>query len=67
MFALQARWDQRWKAAATPTDMAQQIRFGSTSDPSRIASVRLPEADEYGDHPVLPLKRPPAFREGKGH
>lgn len=61
MFAFQDPWDHRWKAAATPRNMAHNIRFGSTSDPSKIASVKLPEADEYGEHPVLHLKHPPAF------
>lgn len=52
------------KAAASLRNMAHKIRFGSTSDPSKIASVRLPEADEYGKHSVLYLKLPPAFCEG---
>lgn len=67
MFAFQDHWDQGWKAAAAPRNMAYQTRFGGTSDPSKFASVSLPEADEYGEHPVLHIKQPPAFCEGKSH
>lgn len=46
--------------------MANNIRFGSTSDPRKFAPVNLCMADEYGDYPLLPhFKKSCAFSEGK--
>lgn len=61
MFAFQVNWDKQ-KAAARV--MARKLRFGSPSDPSRAASAELPEADQFGEGPVLLLKQPPALCQG---
>lgn len=61
MFAFQAIWDKQ-KAAARI--MARNLRFGSPSDPSSTASAELPEADQFGERPVLHLKEPPALCQG---
>lgn len=37
-----------------PGTMANTARFGSTTDPSKTAFVRVHAADEYGGYPVFP-------------